>query len=507
MYRSVFCRTALLLAVGWSLGWAALTAQAQTALMPEVPVSGEVIAAPVEYTFNGAAGEVVSVWVTATDAIFDPVLTLLEGERTLLRNDDYHFPDTRDALLEAVTLPRTGTYTARVEGYAGSSGTFTITLRRGFAGLGAIDDFGSSGGWATGADAVRINISGGDLLLSYTGQGTGGAGGVALLDAEYHARIRVTDVRTTLTNAGWVAGITAQYGDAGSYGLHIRGDGTYRFVRRDGDAETALRDWGSHPAIVPGQTAFTLAMLARNGGFHLFYNDSPLMTISDAGLAGEVVIGAAAGVIAPLPGEAEITFDDLTVTVPARAGDRPVIPDQVYVSDGQAMTTALTRRHVVDAGGELALTVPESSVQYARSGVNRLMLGGGTVYSDFMLGGTVELTQNSVGISGCGLVFRSSSEDDYALVFFDSTGGAGVSVQQNGQFQPGLFVEGLEVATVRHLLVIADGTTLYAYIDGRSIGTLTLAAGSGEVGSAVVNYDAVDTRCVVRNLWVWSWGG
>jgi len=121
------------------------------------------------------------------------------------------------------------------------------------------------------------------------------------------------------------------------------------------------------------------------------------------------------------------------------------------------------------------------------------------------MGATVDITQNSVGLGGCGLVLRSQSEDDYGLAFFDSAGGYGLSVQAQGEFQPGLFSQGLAEGRTHHLLVIADDTTLYLYVDGHAAGTLITPDVPGQVGGAVVNYDAVDTLCTFRNLWVYSW--
>jgi hypothetical protein len=480
-------------------------AAAQGDLIPEEPVSGTIEPGQAaDFTFNGTAGEVISLLAAAQDAALDPVLTLLDsGGRPLLSSDDYAYPASRDALLEAVTLPRTGVYTARVEGFAASAGPFTLTLRRGFAGAGFTDGFASSRGWSA-EDGASLRSASGTLIVSFTGQGYASAfNDDAPAFAEFYARVEVVDVRAS--EPGWIAGLTARARGGVQYTLLIRGDGTWRVVEHSSDGERVLRDWISHPAIVAGQTRFSIGMLLRNRGLHLFYNDTLLGLIPALDLTGEAQIGLVAGIQRALPQEAVITYDNLTITTPLRIEEAPVLPQVLIVGDSQTLIYALTRRHLVPATGQVALTVPESSVQFARSGVSRLLLGGGVEYRNFVIGATVDLTQNTVGLSGCGLVLRSQSDDDYALAFFDSQGGYGLSVQAQGEFQPGLFSQGLPPERTHHLLVIAAGTTLYFYIDGRAAGSLITPDVPGQVGGAVVNYDAVDTLCQFRNLWVYQW--
>lgn len=494
----------LALSILLSGGWDRVAAQG--GITPGEPVSGAIEPGQAaEFVFNGTAGEVISLWAAAADAGLDPMLTLLDsGGRPLISNDDYAYPASRDALLEAITLPRTGVYTARVEGFASSAGPFTLTLQRGFAGAGVTDSFTSSRGWSAD-EGASLRSAAETLIFSFTGQGYASAFNDSLPTFEdLYARIEVVDVRSS--EAGWIAGLAVRYSGERQYALLIRGDGTWRAVERRSTDERVLRDWSTHPAIVAEQTRFSIGMLVRNRGLHLFYNDTLLGLIPIPDLAGQAQVGPVAGIQDALPREAAIAYDNLTITTPLRIADAPVLPQALIVGDSQTLIYALTRRHLVPAVGQVALTVPESSVQFARSGVSRLLLGGGVEYRNFVIGATVDLTQNTVGLSGCGLVLRSQSDDDYALAFFDSQGGYGLSVQAQGEFQPGLFSQGLPPERTHHLLVIADGTTLYFYIDGHAAGTLITPDVPGQVGGAVVNYDAVDTLCQFRNLWVYQWG-
>ena len=67
-----------------------------------------------DWTLTAPAGAVVSFVVRAADDAFDPTLTILEGGTPLIANDDADPATTRNPALEAITLPRTGTYTVRV---------------------------------------------------------------------------------------------------------------------------------------------------------------------------------------------------------------------------------------------------------------------------------------------------------------------------------------------------------------------------------------------------------
>ncbi|MCS7071116.1 MAG: hypothetical protein NZM00_06395, partial [Anaerolinea sp.] len=101
----VLCLTASLLLISDGR-----RAAAQSGITPGEPVSGAIESGrAVDFVFNGTAGEVISLEAAADDAALDPVLTLLDSSgRALIRSDDYAYPASRDALLEAITLPRTG---------------------------------------------------------------------------------------------------------------------------------------------------------------------------------------------------------------------------------------------------------------------------------------------------------------------------------------------------------------------------------------------------------------
>ena len=170
------------------------------------------------------------------------------------------------------------------------------------------------------------------------------------------------------------------------------------------------------------------------------------------------------------------------------------------------MVQALKRNHVVSADGQMSLTLPDSSVQYARPGINRVMLGRGTRYTNFALGTTVDLSAAAPGPAGCGLVFRFESETDYTLAYLDQNGEYGVSKRSGDTFSPGLYGTNPQFRRgTHHCWSIANDNTIYFYIDRQLVGSLDNTAQDGEVGIAVVNFEANTTACHYTNFWLWKW--
>ncbi|PJF24977.1 MAG: hypothetical protein CUN53_15100, partial [Phototrophicales bacterium] len=88
---------------------------AQDTLPPNQTVTGVVPANGVSsWRFQAYTGGVMSFLVEGTDG-FDPILTLSDASgRELTGNDDFDYPDSTNALLEAVTLTRTNVYTVTI---------------------------------------------------------------------------------------------------------------------------------------------------------------------------------------------------------------------------------------------------------------------------------------------------------------------------------------------------------------------------------------------------------
>lgn len=485
-------------------------AQAQEAILLPLftPVVGRIEnGEPQTWTFNAASDAVLSFRLEAASDELDPVLEIVNSTGdVLIRNDDYDYPETRDSLLEAITIPRTDTYTARVSGFNGSSGEYTLTMLAGFADIGHSDNFNAASNWRTQGEALDIDIANGNILLALAGVQQSGIALNRDMRAirDFYAQVQASVIDS---QSGWIVGLTARHQSANYYYLlTINDEGQWRFTVHTPDGERILRDWVAHPAIVAGRTEFTLGLMAQSGGFDFFYNGQLFGQVADTTLEDAGRVGLAAATTDSLTSTTVAQFDDLTITVPIQVDGETVIPQQLIMSPPQAMVRELEHRHLIPAGGEMALTVEESFVESSRPGVHPYMLGRGATFTNFALATTVSWQALAEGAAGCGLIFRSADEASYTLAYVDQTGGYGVSRREGDTFLPGIFGEKSEwAAGSRHLLVIANRNTAHYYIDGYHAGTLENAAVEGAIGNAVVNFDPIHTSCQFDDTWVWRW--
>jgi hypothetical protein len=407
--------------------------------------------------------------------------------------------------LQAVTLPYTGSYVVQVAGFADTAGQYTLTLSEGYAILQDVPPLDSAGVWTPTASSLQVQGSGDGLLLTMNGRRTSEAAfGVPVESADVAAFVDVRDARNS---SGWVTGLALRRVNDTYYAVQINSEGRWRFLRVEDDEQTIIRDWTSHPAIVPGESSFRLGAFVKGSSFDVFYNGAFIGTANDDALSEPGDVGLVAGTISPVDSETQASFTNLVITRPLTVDGQMPIPQQIITGDGSPMAQSLARRHVVQGDGEMALTVPEASVNYARPGVNRLMLGQNTEFANFAYGGTVRLSQVTPGATGCGLVVRFADESNYALAWLDGQGAYGLSVKDGATFAPGLFGEdpALSPGNPHHLLVIAADPILYFYVDGQSVGQLEIPLTQGEVGTAVVNFEGIDTTCQFSNLWLWRW--
>jgi hypothetical protein len=485
----------------------AMQTQAQEQLSLYVPAEGTVEAGGEQsWQYAAQSGEVLSFLVESASGDFDPVLTITDrAGNTLISNDDYAYPESRDSLLEAITMPRTDTYTLRVSGFNGTGGGYSLTAFSGFADIAIPEGFGGETDWQPLDDSLTTDVADGTLTLTAQGANQRGLafGGLPSL-ADVAARINVVNVDNP---TGWTVGLTVRRNGDDYYLFEVNDEGLWRFSLVEGEALTVLRDWINHPNIVPGQTTFSLSLLASGAAFEFFYDDGFIGTVSDTTLTQAGEVGLMVGTITAQESETVALFGDLVLTTPLLIDGSRTIPQKLIVADGPIMAQALQRQAFVSTAGVMSLTVPESSVEYARPGIQRLMLGRGVTYTDFALGATVEIRPARSGPVGCGLVFRFANETDYTLAFLDATGGYGVSQRQGDDFLPGLFGESADYVGggIHHLLVIADGSTVYFYVDGDYAGTFENEPQEGQVGAAVVNFEGIDNACIYTDLWLWEW--
>ncbi len=480
---------------------------AQGELTFNTPLRGEIAPGQTESrSFSGQSGQVVSLRAESAGTL-DPVLTLLDADgEPILTDDDFAYPESSDSLLQAITLPYTGRYAVQISGFGDTAGQYTLTASEGYGVIETVADLTTDAGWrANDGEGLEVGEASGGLSLAFRGvRAFGAAFGIASESPDLATFVDVSAIRNP---SGWSAGLALRRVGDTFYAFQINAEGRWRFVHVDGDTQTVIRDWITHPAIVAGRTDFRIGAFAKGSAFDFFYDGAYIGTASDDTLSRAGSVGLIAGTISSLESETQATFANLVVTTPLLMDGAMPIPQRVMVADGPTMALSLSRRHVVEGSGQMVMTVPEVTVNYVRPGVNRFMLGQGTQHADFAFGGMVTIQQGTQGATGCGLVVRYSSETSYALAYLDGTGAYGLSLRDGETFAPGLYGENpaLRPGVPHQLLVIASGPILYFYVDGQSAGQLEVPITEGQVGAAVVNYEAIDTTCRLNNVWLWRW--
>ncbi|MGQ9889455.1 MAG: PPC domain-containing protein [Aggregatilineales bacterium] len=502
----VLALAALLLAVGPTL------AQQSSALDLFRPVEGTL--GPGEsqrWTFSAADGAVLSFVLRATSGNLDPVLRIANSAGVeLIANDDYDYPNSRDALLEAITIPRLDTYTVTVSGHGGTAGAYQLTLLAGYAEVALHEtfDFDDESAWDSTNPRLTLNTSGGQLALQLGGPQERAVATLRAGDthSDFFARVQVAEVTG---RSGWAVGLTARQQNTRSYYLfQVNHQGQWRFLLRAPLGDRTLRDWATHPAIAPGATAFTLSVMASDNGFDLFYNDLFLSRVLDDTLTEPGMVGLSVETASALDSLVTARFETFSLTTPMLVDGARIVPDRLIVSrDGRVMARELQRRHLIPAAGDMRLTVLESFVTFSRPGVNRIALASGQSFRGLAIGTTFEWQiGGAAGPAGCGLVVRAADDTRYVLAYLDQTGGYGASERSGDKFAPGIFGEqpGLSGST-HHLLLIASGPLLRYYVNGRYAGALEISVESGGLAVAAVNFEPANTSCTFRDTWLWSW--
>ncbi|MEZ4666788.1 MAG: hypothetical protein R3E39_02510 [Anaerolineae bacterium] len=507
--KHIFNIVALILM--FALGMPSVEAQVQGTLTLASSVAGTLAVNDRQiWSFNGVEGQVISISALATTPDFDPAISVTSSSgEVIISNDDYAYPDHRDAILEAMTLPRTDNYDVTVTSVGGMSGNYNLSLLPGFADLQDVQNFNGDIRWR------GIGISRGSFALG-NDQGTltlslEGPNDIEVVTnpqqlpfTDYFAQV---SVKVVTGREGWIATLTGrQQENSDFYSLNINNQGQWQFkVQQNGESRT-LRDWTTHPAIVGGKTDFTLGMLANGSGFDFFYDNVFFGRVIDSSLPAVGRIGLGVGTTSSLTSPVQVAFDDLTITAPHLVEGKRIIPQQLIIGSPAATIRELQRRGLVPPQGELALNVSESFVESQRPGVEDLWLARGSQFSTFVLASSLVRQAATEGTSGCGLTFHLEDDTHYTLAYIDQLGGYGVSQRVGDTFLPGIFGENPEIAGNTHkLMVIVQPDNLLFYIDGLYAGSSATEKLTGGVGNAVVNFDPVRTSCQFQETWVWNW--
>ena len=112
-----------------------------------------------------------SIHVKSLEGSLDPVLQVFNSDGTeIIANDDYAYPDQLDAVIQAIVIPRSDTYTLSVSGFAETSGVYRIQVLPGFDMLRLRDDALSPDNWEALYDVADLaRVAEGQLQVNLEG--------------------------------------------------------------------------------------------------------------------------------------------------------------------------------------------------------------------------------------------------------------------------------------------------------------------------------------------------
>lgn len=445
----------------------------------------------------------ISLRMEAAGPSLDPVIEVYNSSGDLvIKNDDYAYPDRLEAVIQALITPRTDVYTIEASGFGGTAGDYRLLALPGYDSLALRDSTMAAADWeVVFNDAPLTRLADDRLALRIEGlsKSVSLLGGHFPITRDLYFEAAFDDVTAA---ANWQAGILFRYVSAEShYRLLVSKRGYWRLERAQGESVAVVRSWSTHPAIAPGETSFRLGVLASGQLFDIVYNGQVVGTVADDQMeaaAGSVGITARTA-------DSRVSFAVTEAIMTAPTDDKPLFPQHIPAGSYTATANLLARQQVIPADGAAKLTLPQSRVRNTPPGITRFPVASGASFGEFVIGADLRYEMRAAAKGGCGLIFHYADGENYSLAYVDADGDYGVSRRQGDAFQPGIFGGGLSPARNEHkLLMVVYGGRLDYYIDSWHVGAMPYPPRTGELGTAVVNFEAVDTNCVFEDLWLWS---
>ena len=449
----------------------------------------------------------ISFHLEALDSTLDPVIEVYDSSGGLvIRNDDAAYPDRLDGVIQAFVIPRTGTYTVEVSGFGGTSGSYRLRALPGYDTLALQDTMMVPSDWeVVFSEAEITRPSGGALALKMEGLSKSASllGRHFPSERDFYFEVAFDDV-VSATN--WQVGILFRYiSPELHYRLLLNKQGYWRMERVDGGDAAAVRNWRTHPAIAPGETDFRLGVLASGQLFHVVYKGQVVGTVTDDRIEAAGGVGITTTTANAIGSRLSFAVTEATMTLPTRVDGNLLFPQRAAASNYTAMASLLARQQVIPATGEAKLTLPQSTVRDVPPGVTRFPVASGIAFAEFVIGTAVSYEMRAAGDGGCGIIFHYADDENYTLAYINAAGGYGVSRRQGDAFLPGIYGSRPAPAqSGQRLLIIVYGEMLHYFIDDLHAGTMPYQPVSGELGTAVVNFEEVDTTCIFEDLWLWS---
>lgn len=485
----------------------ALTAQASALAIGSI-IESELRAGETQrYTLTALALTIVSIRVEALDDRLDPQFELLDESGVLVTaNDDFAYPATLDALVQAFVLPKTDTYTLTVSGVGESAGAYRLHVLPGYDSLERRDLAMSSQHWQVEHSDAPVGLGASNLFsVDMTGLGAS----AVIVGNRFPARrefyFEVTFDFISAVNS-WQLGLAFRFQSPENYQrLLLSKTGYWRLERVNGGLVEPLDDWATHPAIVPGDTDFRLGVLVAGQHIDVVYEGQVIDSVWDAESAEAGGVGIAMMTDEFLGGLLSFAVLEAQMTVPTRLAE-PVIPQRLMTMPSFLMAHDLARLQLADGFGEIKVSLSESVVHNHRAGATRVPIASELAFEQFVLGTGVKLERRTAGNGGCGIIFHYNNDEHYTLAYVTGDGDFGVSRRDGAGFKPGIYGQRQPLSdSVHQLLLIVSDEIIHFYLDEVYAGSLPSQPRIGGLGIAVVNYEAVDSSCHFADLWVLSY--
>ncbi len=500
--RWIFCIALLL--QGWTL-------RAQdTVISIGDSVEGELLPGEsLHYSLTVRALTLLSFRVEALDDQLDPQLEVLDAAGDLvIENDDFAYPTTREAIVQAFVVPNTAEYMLVVSGFDASGGKFRLHVLPGYDRLTLRDTAMDPQNWQVVHSEAEVGLGASTVFaVDMTGLGRSALIQGARFPSQRDFYFELAFDYVSAVN-NWQVGLIFHYQAPDRYHrLLLSKTGYWRMEHFAGGNVKLLQDWATHPVIVPGQAAFRLGVLVAGQHIDVVYDGQVIGTAWDAGEVEPGGVGIALKTDETYGGLMSFAVLGAQMTVPTRLVDGATAPRRLLTRRAYLMAQSLARQQLAPGDGEIKLTLPESAARHSRPGVTRVPIASDWAFAQFALGAEVDIERRTDGNGGCGIVFHYGNDEYYSLAYVTGAGDYGVARRDGAGFEPGIYGRRTapDDATRQLLLIVSDEGITY-YVDEVYAGSLPSQPRIGGLGIAVVNYESVDTTCYFADLWLYEFG-
>lgn len=459
------------------------------------------------YQLVALEASMISIHAKALDTTLDPMIRLIDSSNNvIIVNDDYDYPNSRDAIIQAFVIPRTDTYTIEIHAFGDTFGKYRLSILPGYDTLVINDTVTSQSDWQPSDNNLILSTITNDKL-NLEIEGISETSNLIANDfpiaEDYYYEATFSDIRAS-TN--WQIGLVFRYIDSTLfYRLVVNDQGFWQLEWVNGDDITLVQTWSTHPVIVPEVTEFTVGVLISGESFDIIYNHQLIATAYDDSLMQPGHVGVTAITANAFNSRVEFSLKSAIMTIPTLVNNQLNFPEILVANNYTALVHTLERQKVIPVGGEAKLTSPQIIIRNIQSGVSRFSLASGIEFTEFVMGGTVSWDVIGDGVGGCGISFNNVNDDSYTLAYINTAGEYGVSQREGDAFSEGIYGDNLSVDKLSYVItLIVYGDTIHYYINNQHVGTMPYAPVAGEIRTAVVNFDKIDTTCTIDNLWLWS---